>query len=907
MGNKCICGHIDETSKISQNNSTIKQHNQIEQYMHQEIKNSITNSKLQVLISGYYRTNYCYYISNDLVQISIMFLLIHEHFVFDPLWHCIHEIKGINNNIIQCNFSQLDTCTVFGRNITYVSNNNTCNYFHWRFRIIHFSNSKWSFIIGLTNGDQHQWHNVIKNRALRINRGAIQLIQQNVTDENKQKSSAALSVKYTENNFRVIDMYLDLNKFKLTFTLHNDTNSILHSVDVDSIINYRMVVSITCKTAAGIELLSYQHSKFYPNETINLEYIKSVCNIDAKLKYLETLRSSSENLIGFHDDYIECLMLQKQYLSSHAYIRKNNINMLYNAHIVIQLANYFQRQNDYVHMHIALEIYLLLSDDILIKENLCSRVAFCYMEISDELQQMTIAKTYYQLHLKHAINITDSDKSKYLKCLLNIGNEYYRLGDYQTALQHYLKCKNCWLTTNVKHKIAVCYEHTKQYQDAIRWYKKCFSEIPKNSKYACKIAEMYSLIHNQYEANKYFITATKIDDKVNMYYVNFTYAQFLYRGKHYETSMQYFRHALNATDNNNSISVCCKAIALCYCEQNDCNGLLSREFNATKVKGWLDISILYAIMKDYKNAIKYYEQARVIDPNNARKYEKEYLHDNEFAEYVLSLAKDFRTEYDIITAREYFNFANIISIGDGKFKIHCNYAEFLRSFDCSIQETLIYYKQSLKYAITHFQQAHVCIEIAMLYNQNGDLSQFETYLLKALESDATNIAALNHLGFFYYGMKRYELAYEYFIKCINIEPEDSLLNANMGNCLYEMKRHEEALIYLKKSISNEVDLKYCSVNVRAKCLRNSANILHIKGEYYESINMCKQLLQLIRKNDMMGSKDEIYCLISKNYYDIGNFQKALKYQTEALKIDEDNPNYKQRLQQIEDCMIVKRM
>eukprot|EP01084_Bolivina_argentea_P213155 362119_1 len=291
------------------------------------------------LVVGYYRSNYNEYISNDIKQLSMMFLWILEEFD-DKTKTRFVKIKGLNNNIFRY-IGNENTYplygTVFGRHIISKSKQLANNYYHWRFKIVSRSitaSVKENFIVGLIKES-------LSDSLVFVGSHASVKQNDNLSDYGKKFNKKG----------DILDMYLDLNKGQLSFIINNNDCGVAFD-NINTNINYRMTVSL-CGNKSCIRLISYHASSFYDmNNKIASNYIgygRSIYNVSEKLKYYEYALESHKNhgIIEWHNEYIDCLIIKQEYENAYKYISKNNVEKINIVSNLPKIIDYLQENKQY--------------------------------------------------------------------------------------------------------------------------------------------------------------------------------------------------------------------------------------------------------------------------------------------------------------------------------------------------------------------------------------------------------------------------------------------------------------------------------------------------------------------------------------------------------------------------------
>lgn len=124
--------------------------------------------------------------------------------------------------------------------------------------------------------------------------------------------------------------------------------------------------------------------------------------------------------------------------------------------------------------------------------------------------------------------------------------------------------------------------------------------------------------------------------------------------------------------------------------------------------------------------------------------------------------------------------------------------------------------------------------IGLLYSKKGEIDKAIVYYLKALELNPNNVKAYQNLGNAYYALNKYEEAMHKYKKVINLSPNYSKGYYNLGNVYSVMKRSEEALHLFEKSI--ELDPLFAPAhNNLANLLIKTGKLAQAYKEYQKAI------------------------------------------------------------------------
>lgn len=174
------------------------------------------------------------------------------------------------------------------------------------------------------------------------------------------------------------------------------------------------------------------------------------------------------------------------------------------------------------------------------------------------------------------------------------------------------------------------------------------------------------------------------------------------------------------------------------------------------------------------------------------------------------------------------------------------------------------------------------MNLANVYRMKGDFYNSEKYFLKSenifneLNITSYSMAGLyNNMSLLYQSLFKYDKAYDYQMKSIEINKRDKKYNVPLGisyNNLYEickkLNKLEEAEKYLnlaEQILEKEVGTVhplYCSV------LNNFADLYFTKKQVEKSFSLYKLILPLVEK--FYGKKSEYYISVKNNYDKVKN-------------------------------------
>ena len=118
------------------------------------------------------------------------------------------------------------------------------------------------------------------------------------------------------------------------------------------------------------------------------------------------------------------------------------------------------------------------------------------------------------------------------------------------------------------------------------------------------------------------------------------------------------------------------------------------------------------------------------------------------------------------------------------------------------QEAMVVYDKALK----DKHDADLLYSRAMLAEKMDRLDILEKDLRAILEKDPKNSQALNALGYTLADRTdRYDEAYEFIKRALDISPNDYYVLDSMGWILYRQGRLDEAIVFLKKALAERND------------------------------------------------------------------------------------------------------
>jgi tetratricopeptide (TPR) repeat protein len=171
-------------------------------------------------------------------------------------------------------------------------------------------------------------------------------------------------------------------------------------------------------------------------------------------------------------------------------------------------------------------------------------------------------------------------------------------------------------------------------------------------------------------------------------------------------------------------------------------------------------------------------------------------------------------------------------------------------------------------------------EAAAAYNKanefmrNNNFDEAEKYFLIALELDPEFVDAMDHLGFVYRNQKRYEDAEKMYLKSIAINQSNTAPYINLAIVYRYQGRLEDAKQIYLKTIEIDKDEPEAYYGIGA--------LYHLVKQYETSINFINIAIQKYYEKDSPLLMCQAYYFQGYNYYNLNNYEEALKCYKVAL-------------------------
>ena len=163
----------------------------------------------------------------------------------------------------------------------------------------------------------------------------------------------------------------------------------------------------------------------------------------------------------------------------------------------------------------------------------------------------------------------------------------------------------------------------------------------------------------------------------------------------------------------------------------------------------------------------------------------------------------------------------------------------------------------------------------------GDYDGAIKLLLNILEKKENLLPALNSTANCYFQLNKFDLAEKYYLKCLKIEPENTILLNNLSLLYLKTKNFKKALPILDLSLKKDYKQEIIVEQI-AYCLSELKLI-------NEAVKFCEKFAEIYPKNKIILS------YYRRNLFRIGKFEEGLAvYQKETgvIELDDDRINIK---------------
>ena len=425
--------------------------------------------------------------------------------------------------------------------------------------------------------------------------------------------------------------------------------------------------------------------------------------------------------------------------------------------------------------------------------------------------------------------------------------------------------------------IGVVYKSMGQYEKAMEYYMKCLhilkgtGNLAEEGKACCNIGNVYQSLGQYKKAMEYYMKHLRISEETGDLEEEGTACcriGYLYErlGK-YEKAMEYF--------------VKCSGI---FKETVD----LVEEGNA-----YGNIGNVYESLGQYEKAMEYYMKCLYIFEETGNRAEE--------GKACCNIGNVYQSLGEYEKAMEYYLKDLRISeeTGDlqGQGKVYGNIGNVYRRLD-QYEEAMEYFMKCLRI----FKGTGNLVDEGKTYlnigNVNEHLGQNEKameYYMKCLCicKDTGDLAeegnVYHNIGCMYASLRQYDKAMEYYMKCLRIFKDTGDLKGegkaygNIGIVYRSLNQHEQAMKYLMKCLSIFKETGD-SAGEGKPVYHNIGYLYEHLGQYEKAMEYFMEYLRICRETGDLAGEGEAYLGISTVYWNLGQYDKAMEYLVKDLRI-----------------------
>ena len=158
----------------------------------------------------------------------------------------------------------------------------------------------------------------------------------------------------------------------------------------------------------------------------------------------------------------------------------------------------------------------------------------------------------------------------------------------------------------------------------------------------------------------------------------------------------------------------------------------------------------------------------------------------------------------------------------------------------------------------------------------GSLNEAIESFLNILETKPNFQPALNNIANCYFQLNKLDLAEEYYLKCLETDNDNLLIQNNLSLLYLKSKKFEKALSILKKSLNKNSNQEHLLEKI-AYCLTE----LKL---FYEVDKFCEKFIKIYPENKIILS------YYRRNLFKLGKYVDGLKaYEKEngVIELDDD--------------------
>ncbi len=497
----------------------------------------------------------------------------------------------------------------------------------------------------------------------------------------------------------------------------------------------------------------------------------------------------------------------------------------------------------------------------------------------------------------------------FASCNMNIGLVYKQIGKSENAARHYKKALEVYKESEEIKGIADIYnnlgnlskalfkydEALNYYEKAKEFYEKKYDEIGLSAVYN-NIGTLHNHNGNIKTALEFFNKSIQIETQIgNRRGLAITYNNlgntYIF-SKDWVNADSYFQKAFEIADKLQDVKMVADIYlnrGVLYMYQDDFEQSLSYLKNSLDLHITLEdefgqyttlynIALLYEKEKLLEIAISYFEKAYQVSNKlsfrlvlEAAIYGAKLLLKTNEAKKAKNLLLEVKPKIDELSGKENY--------------IKENYIDLLANVELKLEnydQAILLYLDLIEMNKNTKSSSYNRLKLAFIYQVKGD-TQFATeqYEIahKHFEKNKDTVGllfTLNKLGSFYYSMKDYSKALDYFEQCaqimssIHFEFGESKLYRNIGILYSKVGEHREAIRSFDKAINIEENVKSHASLAETYLL---LGLIYYQKEQYEK---CIEAFTNGLKQDKK-SKLKAFYFLGNCYFKIGKTDEAIHH------------------------------
>ena len=492
-------------------------------------------------------------------------------------------------------------------------------------------------------------------------------------------------------------------------------------------------------------------------------------------------------------------------------------------------------------------------------------------------------------------------------------DHFLDIGEYDRSISDYFRCidldEEFSIENGVYNNIAVSYERSSRYTEAINFYSKQIEFLPDALAYINR-AGVYADNLNEFQKAKSDLTKA-INFDPNDDYTYYT------RGFLYLKSLLNYKDALN--DFNSALEINPKNKFAFFERANTYVGLKNYEMaiqdfiKAEKLDSdnelkssfrlYNQMAITYDHVSDKEKVLEYLNKQINFTPSYSLAYRNRgifYWWD--LSNYKMALA-DFNKTIEVSPNDS----SNYIKRGDFYYYLE-EYEKALIDYTSAIQikpSSGNFYKRAVlrhsnedyELAVADYLRAleldvdqktskneYLLNGLALSYKQLGNLDNAIIYLKKEIELSPLNSLPYRNLGDIYVELRQFDKAREIYDNLINVDSKNAqnyVVRAQFF--LTDIDDYSSSISDLSKAIELEID--------NSDFYFTRAQVYFKTKEYKSALNDFEKALEL---NPEITNSEYIYAEIAKCHAGIGDFEKALNYFNMEIDLGENAIAYSER-------------